>query len=166
MPVYGTDAATLPDDLELTVTVTDASGEELYAATDTVEFDEEITAVFANEVDFSADPIGLDLSGKVSLLGAANKKGKQETLAKGKFYGSFSRDGDGDLTIAGADKDVVQAKGDILIGGEPIDVEMTTDTNKDGVLNGPALATYKTGNRSGAVFGVSTLQVYTRSSSR
>ena len=137
--VYGSDATTLPDDLELTVTITDEKGNKVSSETETVEFDDDITAVFANEVSFSEDPTGLDLSGKVSLLGTANSKGKQKTLAKGKFYGSFSRDGEGDLTLAGADKNHVEARGDILIGGEPIDFELTTDDNGDGVLNGPPL---------------------------
>ena len=38
--------------------------------------------------------------------------------------------------LAGADKDAVSARGDILIGGEPIGFERT-DTNKDGVLTAP-----------------------------
>ena len=145
---YGSDATKLPDDLELTVTITDGSGEKDDFKTETVEFDDDITAVFANEISFSEDPIGLDLSGEVNLLGAADSKGKQKTLAKGKFYGSFSRDGDGDLNLAGADKNNVDAKGDILIGGEPIDFELTTDDNGDGVLNPPPL-TPVFGNGSG-----------------
>ena len=131
-------AAKLADELELTVTITDETGDKLYSETGTVEFDDDITAVFANEVGFSEDPIGLDLSGEVSLLGAGDSKGKQKTLAKGKFYGSFVRDGDGDLTLAGAEKSDIEAKGDILIGGEPIDIELTTDDNQDGVLNARA----------------------------
>ncbi len=147
--VYGTDATKLPDDLDLTVTVTDEKGNKVYSETGTVEFDDDITAVFANEITFSEDPIGLDVSGKVSLLGAADKKGNQKTLAKGKFYGSFSRDGDGDLNLAGADKGDIQSKGDILIGGEPIDFELTTDDNGDGVLNPPPVSPVVFGNGSG-----------------
>ena len=99
-------------------------------------FDDELTVVFSYAVSLSEDPIGLDLSGKVSLLGEANKKGKQETLSKGKFYGSVTRNEDGALGLSGADKDAVSPRGDILIGGEPIGFELT-DSNKDGVITTP-----------------------------
>jgi len=110
----------------------------------TLTFDPEVAVVFANEVSLSGDPIGVDLSGKVSLLGAASSKGKQKTLAKGKFYGSFTRDEDGDLGLGGIDKDARAACDacDILIGGEPIDFERT-DTNKDGVIEAPPVIVYK-----------------------
>lgn len=145
---YGTDATKLADDIELTVSVTDEFGKEVFSETGTVEFDDDVTAVFANEVTFSQDPIGLDLSGKVSLLGAADKKGKQKTLAKGKFYGSFSRDGDGDLSLLGADKDAISSQGSIVVAGASVAVEITTDTNKDGVFDPPPL-TPVFGNGSG-----------------
>lgn len=136
---YGSDAQKLADEIELTITAFDDEGVEVASDTVFVEFDEEISVVFGNEVSFSEDPIGLDLSGKVSLLGAADKKGKQETLAKGKFYASFSRDGDGDVSMAGADKDAVSARGDIVVAGSSVGFELMTDTNKDGVLNPPPL---------------------------
>lgn len=142
---YGTDAVKLADELELTVTVTDEAGTKVFSETETLAFDDVVTAVFASEVSFSADPIGLDLSGKLSLLGAADENGKQQTLAKGNFYGSFSRDGDGDLNLGGADKNVVSSQGGIVTAGTATTVELTTDTNKDGVLNGPPLAVVSRG---------------------
>ena len=135
---YGTDATKLADTLDLTVTVYDKAGVKQSSEYVTVEFEDDITAVFANEITFSEDPIGLDLSGKVSLLGAADSKGKQKTLAKGKFYGSFSRDGDGDLVLAGEEKDAVSSEGSIVVAGDSVAFELT-DTNKDGVVNGPPL---------------------------
>jgi hypothetical protein len=96
-----------------------------------VAFDDQITAVFAQGVRVTADPLGLDLSGTVSLLRAKDRKGKQKTLAKGSFYGSFTRDTDGDLALSGADKDDVTSRGDLLVAGEvpgedsPAVVQMT-----------------------------------------
>ncbi|MDP2305590.1 MAG: hypothetical protein Q8P18_06155 [Pseudomonadota bacterium] len=138
--VYGSDARELPDDLELSVAITDERGTELVSEEVLVELDDDITALFANEVGFSEDPTGLDLTGNVSLLGAANRRGKQETLAKGKFHGSLSRDGDGDLSLAGADKDTVSPRGDSVVAGDPVAFELTRDTNEDGVLTPPPLA--------------------------
>jgi len=145
---YGTTTSALSASREFVVSVADADGVEVASDTLWVEFDDELSIVFANEVSFTEDPIGLDLSGKVSLLGAADKKGRQKTLAKGKFYGSFSRDGDGDLTLAGADKDAVTAKGSVVVAGSEVTFELTTDTNGDGVLNPPPL-TPVFGNGSG-----------------
>ncbi len=137
---YGA-SATLPSSVKVALTSTlkaAATTESSYTLT----FDPEVAVVFANEVSFARDPLGLDLVGEVSLLGAADSKGKQKTLSKGDFYGSFTRDLDGDLAVGGADKNDVDAKGDILIGGEPIDFELT-DTNKDGVIEAPPVIVYK-----------------------
>jgi hypothetical protein len=120
LTAYGPIATDLPDSVEVELTAFDASGETLASETVSVEFDDEITAVFASEASFAGDPVGLGLSGKVTLLGEANRRGKQETLAKGKFYGDFARDGDGDLELAGADKDVVVSSGEIVRAGEAI----------------------------------------------
>ncbi len=138
---YSATAAKLPKSVKVTLTSTlkAASTKE---SSYTLTFDPEIAVVFANEVSLSGDPLGVDLAGEVSLLGAADSKGKQKTLAKGDFYGSFTRDGDGDLSLGGMDKNDVDAKGDILIGGEPIDFELT-DTNKDGVIEAPPVIVYK-----------------------
>jgi hypothetical protein len=136
---YGTDATALADELALTVTILAESGEELTCDTETVEFDDDITAVFANEVTFSEAPAGLDLAGKVSLLGAADKKGKQKTLAKGNFYGAFSRDGDGDLILSGVDEGDAESRGDVVVAGDPLTFELT-DTDGDGVVSPPPLA--------------------------
>lgn len=145
---YGTDALALADDDEIVVALVDQSGKELASEAVFVEYDDEITVTFANEVTFSADPMGLDLAGSVSLLGVADKKGKQKTLAKGKFYGTFSRDTDGDLGITGAAKESLSSRGDIVAVGGPVDVELKVDTNQNGVFEPPPL-TPVFGNGSG-----------------
>lgn len=137
---YGA-SAKLPSSVKVALTSTlkaAATTESSYTLT----FDPEVAVVFANELSVAGDPLGIDLSGGVDLLGAADSKGKQKTLSKGDFYGSFARDLDGDLALGGADKNDVDAKGDILIGGEPIDFELT-DTNKDGVIEAPPVIVYK-----------------------
>ncbi len=126
---YGEEAASLPDSLELSITLDDGLAEELV-----VDFDDEIVAVFGNEINFLESPIGLCLSGKLKLLGEPNRRGRQETLAKGKFAGAFSRDNDGDLELTGADKDVVSS-GEIIEVGEP-------ELLGVGDLEGPSLVTY------------------------
>jgi hypothetical protein len=133
---YSSKASALPKDTKVGITALDRGGKEVASDTVAVTFEDDVTVVFANEVSLAADPVGLGLSGVVRLLGAPNKKGKQATLSKGAFYGSLTRDADGELALSGADKDEVQSKGDILIGGEPIDFELT-DTNKDGVIEAP-----------------------------
>ncbi len=115
---YGTDPDALPDAESFTLSVIDELGEERWTVD--VTYADEITAVFANEVSFAGDPVGLGLSGKVSLLGAPDRKGKQETLAKGKFYAELSRDGDGDLELGGGDKDTVVSSGNVVVSGEAI----------------------------------------------
>lgn len=132
---YTSASSKLPTSVKVTLTTTlkaASTKEESYTLT----YGSDVSVVFANEVELAANPLGVDLAGKVSLLGVANKKGKQDTLAKGKFYGTFGFSSGGSLGLAGADKDEVQPKGDILIGGEPIDFELT-DTDKDGVIEAP-----------------------------
>lgn len=89
-------------------------------------FDDEVAVVFAIETELATDAAGMDLVGKVKLQGAANTKGKRQTLAKGKFAGQFGVDADGDTDLGSIDKtgDTL-SRGDILIGGEPIDIERT-----------------------------------------
>lgn len=98
---YGGDAGKLPDRQTLEVVFHDESGAELASETISVEYDEEIVAVFANELEFVGDPAGLDASGAVSLLASPDPKGRQGTLAKGTLDGVFSTDGDGDLSLGG-----------------------------------------------------------------
>mgnify|MGYP001573315527 CR=1 FL=1 len=98
---YGNDPAKLPSKQSLAVVFYDAQGNKLASETLNVEFASEVTAVFSSELTIDGDPMGGDASGSVSLLGAADEKGKQATLSKGTFYGSFSRDSDGDLALAG-----------------------------------------------------------------
>jgi len=139
--VYGASASKLPDEATLVLTELDEAGAVVESLTFPIGFDEQITAVFASEVTFSKDPIGLDLSGKVSLLATANKKGKQETLAKGKFYGSIARDGEGDLSLGGADKDAVTSSGSIVVVGAAAAL-----TDKEGVVTAPPAIQYSNGS--------------------
>lgn len=117
---YGDDPAKLPGKQDLGIAFYDKSGTELASETLSVEFDAEVTAVFAADLDIEGDPMGGDASGSVSLLGAANSKGKQATLSKGSFYGSFSRDTDGDLALGGYGVDDWATSGTsagVLLGG-------------------------------------------------
>jgi hypothetical protein len=110
--------ATLPTDAVLTVDGVDV----------TLAFDDEVAIVFGIEVEVTTDAQGLDCVGKVKLQGAANKKGKRDTLAKGKFAGQFGTDADGETDFGSINKagDTV-SRGDIPIGGEPIDLEMEVE---------------------------------------
>ena len=157
---YGTDASKLADHVELTVTVTDIAGETINFDSFLVEFDAEITAVFANEIRFSEDPIGLDLSGQVRLFGGkvsgkadllagAATKAKQKTLAKGKFHGGVCRDGDGDLSLAGADKQL-KSQGSVVVAGDAVAFELLVDTNGNGVLDPPPLVSVARSSKKGA----------------
>ena len=117
---YASDAGKLPEELELKVVLHDADGGEVISDALSIIFDDAITAVFANEVSFAGDPVGLGLSGKVKLLGAPNRKGKQDTLAKGTFYAELARDSDGDLALGGGDKDTVVSSGELVVAGEAV----------------------------------------------
>lgn len=141
---YASSAAKVPSAVKIEVVLVTYEGKEVLSETVEVEFDDAVSVLFANQATLAYDPIGVDISGKVSLLGAADKKGKQKTLSKGKFYGQFTRDDYGNLGLGGADKDTISAKGDILIGGEPIDFELT-DTDKDGVIEAPPVVLMKDG---------------------
>lgn len=137
---YGPVAADLPDAETLTVTVYDADGATLATEEVDVEFDDVYAVVFAAELSLSGDPLRTDLSGKVKLLGAANKKGKQDTLAKGSFSASLARDGDGDLALVGADKDTVTPSGLVKPGA----AVMLTD--KEGAPQPPPAIQYANGS--------------------
>lgn len=144
--VYGAVAEKLPDDLDLEIVVTEGGdGKVVSAESLTVDFDDELTAVFSNEVSFTGDPVGLGLSGKVSLLGEPNRKGTQETLAKGKFYAELSRDGDGDLALSGGDQDEVVSSGDAVVSGAAIGL----DDGEGGMDTPPVIVYGVTGNGSG-----------------
>ncbi len=90
-----------------------------------VAFDDSVAVVFANAVGFAGNPVGVDVTGSVSLLGPANPRGAQPKMASGAFHGNVARDEDGDLQLAGVAPGTVVAKGDILIYGEPIGIERT-----------------------------------------
>ncbi len=128
----------LPTGTKITVTpIEKGVANPKLAETFELSFDDEVLAVFANQVEFAADPIGEDFGGKVQLQSAVDKKGKQETLVKGGFSGAFMVDDEGGVALAGAKG---AEKGDILIGGEPIDVEFA---------GAPPVIAYATKNGSG-----------------
>lgn len=135
---YGLEATKLADTLELTVTTYDKSGVKQSSEAVGIEFEDDISAVFANEISFTADPLGFVLAGKVSLLSASDSKGKQKTLAKGQFKGSFSRDGDGELGLAGVDKQAGASPASFLSAGKAVAFELT-DKNGDGIVSAPPL---------------------------
>lgn len=132
---YGEDPSKLPEELEYQAysskgvvvdeLIDDVVAEErLSSDTDT------LTAVFASELEIDGDPNGGDASGAVSLLGAADTKGKQATLSKGTFFGSFSHDSDGDLGL----------------GGYGTDDWATSDTSNNVVLGEAVALTDREGN--------------------
>lgn len=133
---YASTAAEVASSAKIGVMAYDKTGGTVGLVDTTVSFDEAIGVVFANEIAFAGDPLGLDLGGAVSLLGAEDRKGKQKTVANGDFYGSFTRTEGGELALGGMDKNDIQAKGDIIVGGEPIDFELV-DIDEDGVIEGP-----------------------------
>ncbi len=137
---YATTATALPTDVDVEITYLDEDGIEVGSESLYPHFQDDVKAMFAATVNLSADPLGVDVSGKVSLLGAKDKKGKQKTLAKGKFYGTFSRDTDGDLALGGADKDLVSPSGTLITTGTSIAL---SDADKDGHVDGPPVAVAK-----------------------
>ncbi|MDP2307928.1 MAG: hypothetical protein Q8P18_18020 [Pseudomonadota bacterium] len=147
---YSDDATTLPLDADVVVTLVDKEGTGILRESVTATFDDQVAIVFANEVGFSEDPLGVDLSGQVSLLDAASARGKQKTLAKGKFYGQIARDPAGELGLSGVDSGGISAKGDILIIMEPAEFELVRDDDGDGVVNPPPVVMLRTtGNGKG-----------------
>lgn len=106
--------------LDVSVIYLDAAGGEIASQSEVLGYSEQFGAVFAEKVSYAADPIGTDLSGKVSLFGAANSKGKQSTLSSGTFYGTLNRDADGDMSLAGADKDKVTKTGSAVSYGDAV----------------------------------------------
>ncbi len=134
---YGEAVSDLPVGGDFAAVLYDAKGNKLDSEDLSVTYDPEVSVVFGIEATFGEDPVGLDVTGTVKLQGAANAKGRRDTLARGKFFATVCNDEDGDLAFAGKDKDVAVARGDILIGGEPIGFERTVDTDGDGVIEAP-----------------------------
>ncbi len=142
---YGATTEELTDTAGFTFSVADANGEIVRSDELFVTFDDSISAVFANEVDFASDPVGLGLVGKVKLLGAPNARGRQETLAKGRFFAEIARDTDGDVELAGGDKDIVVSSGTVIVAGPEIGLE-DNEGNPDAP---PAIQYGVAGNGSG-----------------
>lgn len=138
------DPAAQAEDLELTVTLFDSTGAETDSDTLYVSFSDEVTVVFANAIGFTEDPVGLDLTAQVNLLDAADDKGKQKTLAKGKFSASFGTDGDGDLQLDGADKSLKTSSGDAVIAGDASGL-----SDEDGDVPPPVVILAKGGKGNG-----------------
>ncbi len=109
-------------------------------------FDTFVAVVFGSAIEFAEDPTGLGLTGTLSLLGEADSKGKQDTLSKGKFVASVDSDGNGGVGLASADKNTIQARGDILIGNEPFEFEKTDDNGDGWLTPPPVIVLMTTGN--------------------
>jgi hypothetical protein len=139
---YGDDAAALPDALVLRSTVVVDELIEEVTAEEHVVFDDGITVVFAHEVSFAEDPVGFGLSGKVKLLGEANRNGNRATLANGHFSGALSRDGDGDLALAGVGRDEASPTGGAaILAGEAVFL-----TDREGAPVAPPAIQYANGS--------------------
>jgi hypothetical protein len=123
LTAWSNDASALPE--RVTVALRGVRGAvEPTAEAYEVAFDGDIAAVFGVGAALAADPYGVDLVGKVRLLGPASEKGTQKALSKGGFIASFGVDASGQVTLAPRPQGGERApKGDILIGGEPIEIE-------------------------------------------
>ncbi len=91
----------------------------------TLDFGDTFAATFGIGVDFVADPLWLDLQAEVTLSSAADEKGKGKARVQGAVYGQFDAGDDGLPGLSYRDAAALLPRGDILIGGEPIDFEMT-----------------------------------------
>lgn len=135
---YSADGAALPGSVDLLVSISDARAEKVLSESVSFDLEDAVTALFATEVGFREDPIGLDLAGSVTLFGASSRA----TLARGDFFGTLTRDGDGDLALGGSHGGNGATHGDILIGGEPVYL-----SDREGTLLPPPAIQY--GNGSG-----------------
>ncbi|HNC99469.1 MAG TPA: hypothetical protein PKW90_25270, partial [Myxococcota bacterium] len=92
----------------------------------------------------------LDLQAQVKLLGAPKRNGRAPTLARGTVFGQVAWGAGGDLVLSGRDKDVVVARGDILIGGGPVDIELPNpETGEPMVGVPPVVVLHATSNGKG-----------------
>lgn len=120
---YGADPARLPDKQAFALVVYDKGGKKVAAETVSVGFDTAVTAVFASELAIDGDPMGVDVSGDVRLLGAASaRSGKQDTLARGSFTAAVARDLDGELGLGayGADESATSDSASSVLVGDPV----------------------------------------------
>jgi hypothetical protein len=136
---YALTAAALPSSGAVSVTLLREDGTAASTTALYPHFQDDVKALFVADTDLDGDPSGREVSGKVSLVAAADKKGKTKTLAKGTFAGAFSRDADGDLTLAAVDKDLVMADGGVITGATAVLAELT-DTDGDGTVTPPPVA--------------------------
>lgn len=139
---------TLPfaeDAVEIELVVTDEVGLELGGVTLAPEFDDELSVVFGVDLEFDGSPVGQSISGKLSLLGTPNRKGKASTLAKGKFHSVAIIDEDGWLVLAGVDKDEAA---ELDVAAVTVGAALTLDEGVEGTTVAPPLAA-TCGNGSG-----------------
>lgn len=90
-----------------------------------VALDPDIAAVFGNTVHFTGDPVGANLTGRVALLRPyPGPKVRLVPAVKGTLRGQIASAVTGTLELSAVGKGgPIQSKGDILIGGEPIEIE-------------------------------------------
>lgn len=120
---YGETPSHVVDPTPLFSIWAEVAGKKVASDTIGVTYEDAVTAVFAGELAIDGDPIGGDASGIVSLLGAADRKGRQDALTKGTFYGSFTRDSDGDLGLGGygADEWATSDTSASVLIGDPVE---------------------------------------------
>ena len=128
---FAESVADLPSKVEIVLTSTLGAAKP-EASSYTLAFDDELLVVFGNEVDFVGAPLAHIISGKADLLAGAAAIQGRKSLSKGKFYGSISRDGDGDLEVSGISKDEASADGSVVVGGAALSIKSTGGSSGEG----------------------------------
>jgi hypothetical protein len=151
---YRWDSAFVGGETNVVVTMYSPEGEELFSDEWTMEAEEELTVVFAGELDLTeGDPNDAVVGGTVRMLGAQRGRGGQPTLSIGRFYGSIASDGDGDLGVQGEDKNSVLTRSSAAVPFTGRSALCGDDQN--GHVTVPPLAAV-TGNGSGTKVATTT----------
>lgn len=103
-----------------TVGITTMTAGQLALDDGEVELMEELAAVFALGMEVAASPGAAALTGELRIEGAASRRGRRPTLARGRFAGQFGVDADGDLDLAPVDRrDVTASAGALMLDPTP-----------------------------------------------
>ncbi len=111
---YAAALAELPVGSEIGLTLVDAGGAEVFSQVFNAPYDDMVAVYFAAELELGADPVGLGLTGTVTLLGA-----RGQALSRGTFYGRYAVDAQGELELAAGAKKRVTT-GSVIVGGAPV----------------------------------------------
>lgn len=111
---YAAALADLPTGSEIGLTLVDAGGTDVLSQVFNAPYDDMVAVYFAAELELGADPVGLGLTGTVSLLGA-----RGQVLSSGAFYGRYAVDAQGELELAAGPKKRVTT-GSVIVGGAPV----------------------------------------------